>query len=234
VVAPDLPGFGASGRHEREAYDYAAQVERLRAFLDALGIPRAHLAGSSMGGTLAVLFALQHPDRVASVALVGSPHGIRTPRASDMDRLVDGGAAPLVARTREDFQRMTSLVFARRPWLPYPVWHAAEARALRDAPSNLRIWKEQLKDRWLLDARIAALRHPTLVLWGGADRVFDASGADVVRPRVPHALVRVLPQLGHLPMMEAPAPTAGAYRSFLETAAAVTPPALPAAAAHSR
>lgn len=215
VVAPDIPGFGESGRKDGEAYDYLAQVDRLTALLDALQVQRVHLAGNSMGGTLAVLLALRHPDRVASVALVGSPHGIRTPQASAMDALIDAGGAPLVARAPEDFRRMADLVFARQPWLPHPILQRAQDAALRHPDSDLRIWREQLKDRHLLHERIAALAAPTLVLWGAADRVFHPSGADVLRARLPHAQVHLLPGIGHLPMMEAPADAAAAYRRFL-------------------
>lgn len=215
VIAPDLPGFGESGRHADARYDYAAQVERLRAFLDALGLQRVHLAGNSMGGTLAALFAVAHPERVASVGFIGAPHGIRAPRPSAMDLAIEAGRAPLVARTAQEFDAMLSLVFAQRPFLPYPVLHATREAAMGQADSNLRVWQEQLADRWLLDARIAALQAPVLVLWGEADRVFDASGAQALQAKLPQARVAVLPGAGHLPMMEAPRPTAAAYDAFL-------------------
>lgn len=215
VVAPDLPGFGASGRRDDVRYGYAEQVQRLVGLLDALGLQRVHLAGNSMGGTLAVLFALQHPERVASVALVGSPHGIRSPSPSPMDRRIDGGEAPLVVRSAAEFDQMMDLVFSARPFLPYPVLHASKSDAIARADSNMRLWREQLADRYLLDARIGGLAAPLQVLWGEADRVFDVSGANVITARLPHAQVQVLPRVGHLPMMEAPEATARAYRSFL-------------------
>ena len=215
VIAPDLPGFGASGRHDDARYSYDAQVERLAAFLDALGLPRVHLAGSSMGGTLAVLFALRHPQRVASVGLIGSPHGIRSPHASVMDRRIDAGEAPLVVRTASEFDAMMDLVFARRPFLPYPVLHASRQEAIARADSNMRLWREQLADRYTLDERIGRLTAPLLVLWGESDRVFDVSGAASIVGRLPQAQAEVLPGVGHLPMMEAPDASARAYRSFV-------------------
>lgn len=216
VIAPDLPGFGETGRKDGESYDYATQVRRLRELLDALGIARVHLAGSSMGGTIAALFAVQHPERVASVAFIGAPHGIRSLRPSAMDRLIDAGQAPLVVRTAGEFEAMLSLVFARRPFLPGPVLHAARERAIAEAGSDLRIWQVQLADRYLLDAQVARVQQPVLALWGGAEQVFDPSGAEALRARLPAADVQVLPGLGHLPMMEAPAASARAYTAFLE------------------
>lgn len=227
VIAPDLPGFGESGRLPHQTYDYATQTERLKTLLDALGLKRVHLAGNSMGGTLAALFALRYPERVASVALIGAPHGIKTPRPSVMDGWIDAGKTPLVVHDAAQFAQMMDLLFTQRPFLPYPVLHAAQTEAVRNAPSNTQLWKEQLKDRYLLDARIGALQQPTLVLWGADDRLFDASGADVLRSRLKNPHIQVLPGVGHLPMMEAPQATAQAYLRFLDKLApAPSPPML--------
>ena len=217
VVAPDFPGFGESTRLDDQPYDYAAHTQRLGALLDALGIEKAHLAGNSMGGTIAALFALQHPDRVASVAFIGAPHGIRSPKPSTMDRLIDAGQRPLVAHDAAAFRAMMDLVFEKRPFLPYPILHATEQAALRNAPSNTRLWDAQLKDRYLLEQRLGGLQqHPVLALWGDSDRVFDRSGLLPLQKLLPQAQLEALPGVGHLPMMEAPADTAQRYARFLE------------------
>lgn len=215
VIAPDLPGYGASTRDLRQPYDYAAQVERLRVLLDTLGLQRVHLAGNSMGGTIAALFAIRHPQRVASVAFIGAPHGIRTPGMSEMDRAIEAGRAPLVASDAQAFDATLALVFSRPPYLPGPIVAVARAQAIQRAEGNLQLWLEQLGQRYLLQAEVGALRAPALVLWGGADRVFDASGAAVLAGLLPGAKVEVLPGLGHLPMMEAPAEVASRYARFL-------------------
>jgi pimeloyl-ACP methyl ester carboxylesterase len=169
-----------------------------------------------MGGTIAALFALQHPERVASVAFIGAPHGIRSPQPSTMDRLIDAGQRPLVAHDAAAFAAMMDLVFEKRPFLPYPILHGTEQEALRNATSNTRLWDAQLKDRYLLEQHLGQLQHhPTLVLWGESDRVFDHSALEPLRKRLPQAQIEALPGLGHLPMMEAPADTARRYASFL-------------------
>lgn len=221
VIAPDIPGFGESTRRADQAYDYGAHVTRLAAFLDALGLAKVHLAGNSMGGTIAALFALQHPGRVASVAFIGAPHGIRSPQPSTMDRLIDAGQRPLVAHDATAFKAMMELVFEKRPFLPYPILHASEQDALRNAASNTRLWDAQLKDRYLLEQHLGHLQqHPTLVLWGDSDRVFDRSGLQTVQKLLPQAHIAALPGIGHLPMMEAPADTAQRYARFLEQSSA--------------
>lgn len=217
VIAPDLPGFGASGRLPEHDYSYAAQTEYLKTLLDTLGVQRVHLAGNSMGGTIAALFAIAHPERVASVAFIGAPHGIRSRQPSVMDTLVDAGKTPLIAHTAAEFEQVMAMVFAQRPFLPYPILHATQTDALRNAPSNVRLWNTQLKDRYLLDSHIASLQQPTLVLWGEQDQVFHASGAEVLRQRLKAPRIDVLAGVGHLPMMEAPAATAQRYTQFLDT-----------------
>lgn len=216
VIAPDLPGFGESGRLAAQSYGYAQQTEHLKDFMDALGIRKAHLAGNSMGGTIAALFALRYPERVASVAFVGAPHGLRAPKSSEMDALIDAGKSPLIAHNSAQFEQTLSLVFTEQPFLPYPVLHAAEADALRLAPSNERLWNEQLKDRYLLNDRIGELYAPTLALWGGNDRLFDVSGLQVLNARLKNLRAEVLPNIGHLPMMEAPKKTSLIYVKFLQ------------------
>lgn len=215
VLVPDLPGYGDSGRHADQSYHYAAQTENLRQWLDALGIQRVHLAGNSMGGTIAALFAIQHPTRVASVALIGAPHGIRSPRPSVMDQKIEQGKVPLIAHSEAEFEQMMGLLFTRMPFLPWPILHGARQDALRNATSNQRLWIEQLNDRYLLQERMGQVTPPVLVLWGENDRVFDASGATVLKASLPRAQVQVLPGVGHLPMMETPADTAARYAAFL-------------------
>lgn len=217
VIAPDIPGFGESTRRDDETYDYAAHTRRLGAFLDALGLQRVHLAGNSMGGTIAALFALAHPERVASVAFIGAPHGIRSPQPSTMDRLIDAGQRPLVAHDAAAFDAMMDLLFEKRPFLPYPILHASEREALRNAASNVRVWDAQLKDRYLLEQHLGQWqKHPALVLWGDSDRVFDRSALSTVQKLMPNARIDALPGIGHLPMMEAPSETAQRYARFLD------------------
>src|SRR5438132_7316497 len=69
VIVPDLVGFGESAHRADVDYHYAAQAERLRAFVQALGLSRIDLGGNSMGGGIAMSYAAQHPTEVASLWL---------------------------------------------------------------------------------------------------------------------------------------------------------------------
>ncbi|PJZ25692.1 hypothetical protein CH352_02425 [Leptospira hartskeerlii] len=218
VIIPDLPAFGESDRKADEIYDYAHQTERLKKLLDALRLQRVHLAGSSMGGTIAALYAIRYPEQVLSVAFIGAPHGIHTAKFSQMDNLIEAGKAPLVVATSSEFEVMMKLLFAQRPFLPYPVIYAAEQGALHNSVSNMRIWQEQLRDRFLLDQKISMLQQPSLILWGEKDSIFDVSGVETLRQKMPHAQLMILADLGHLPMMESPGKASELYVRFLSSA----------------
>ena len=76
VYALDFWGFGHSatrGSGPVGAFDIASYVDMVREFMDSLGIGQAPLAGHSMGGTVALQFALSHPNRTQKVVLVGAP-----------------------------------------------------------------------------------------------------------------------------------------------------------------
>lgn len=75
VIAPDWPGYGGSDKPDAP-YTTDWHIAFLTDFLDALGIARAHLCGLSMGGGIALGFALAHPERVRQLVLVNS-HGFR-------------------------------------------------------------------------------------------------------------------------------------------------------------
>src|SRR5262245_14209359 len=78
VIAPDLPGWGASTRIDVESYAYPAQLQRLESLAQTLKLDRFHLMGHSMGGFLAAAYAAQFPQRVITLGLL-CPHGMTEP-----------------------------------------------------------------------------------------------------------------------------------------------------------
>lgn len=75
VIAPDQLGFGKSDKPRDYAYSFFAYAENTRALLDLLAVPKVDVVGHSMGGMLAARFALLHPERTRSLALV-NPIGL--------------------------------------------------------------------------------------------------------------------------------------------------------------
>lgn len=90
IVAPDLRGHGAADKPEN-GYALSELVDDVVAVLEALGIKRAHVLGSSSGGYVAQQLAVTHPDLVASLTLVGAPLSLheKPPFADEVERLKD-------------------------------------------------------------------------------------------------------------------------------------------------
>lgn len=215
VIALDVPGFGASTRRADASYDYRAQSRRLALVARALGLEQFHLAGSSMGGAIATVYAVEHPASVLSLAYIGAPHGVRSPRPTPAYLDIEAGAAPLVVSTRAEFDAMLDLVFTHRPFLPRPIVAVAMQRALRDPASDRRLWDDSWRHGLLTEQLLPQVAAPTFALWGAEDRLFDPSGADVLLRRLWRAQVVVADGVGHLPMMERPGESAGRYLRFL-------------------
>lgn len=214
VVAPDLPGFGDSSRLAGADYRYDAQVARLHAFTRAVGLERFHLAGSSMGGALAALYASRHPEQVLSLAFIGAPHGLPTPEPSPVEREIAAGHLPLVVTSHAEFERLVDRMFVRRPFVPGPVLAHLAARAVRDVPGDVRMWHAHRAQGPVVEHLLPHLTVPSFSLWGAEDQVFHVSGAARLQA-LPGHVGRVLPGVGHLPMMERPRETGEAYRAFL-------------------
>jgi len=214
IVALDLPGFGESSKPLDADYSIEAQAERLGQFLDALALSRVHLGGSSMGGAIVLAFALRHPGRVASLWVL-APAGIGNAAESEMFRRHrEHGEFPLFATTSAQYVDVMRICFTRPPFVPHSVRETLAAAAIRNYALHTRIFRELVARPFTLEQEVAGLPTPTLIVWGDEDRVLDVSAAEVLQGALPNARLVRMPGIGHLPMLEAPRPTAADYRAF--------------------
>lgn len=174
VVALDLPGFGDSSKPQQASYDVGTQAERVANFAAAIGVRRLHLAGNSMGGHIAALYAARHPEQVLSLALIDNA-GVMPARKSELFEDLERGENPLVVRQPEDFQKLLDFVFVQQPPLPAPLKRYLGERAVAASAFNAQIF-EQLRQRYIpLEPELPKIEAPTLLLWGDRDRVLDVS-----------------------------------------------------------
>lgn len=217
VIAPDLPGWGQSTRVETESYGYSKQIERLQQFVTQLGLKRFHLVGHSMGGFLASAYAARYPEQVITLGLI-APHGIAEPQASELAQSVAAGDNWLVARSVPEFERLLDKVFAKRPYLPKPVFRMLAQHAIRNSAKSAKIFAEmQANDPPLLE-RLAQIKAPALIIWGEQDRVLHVSCAEVFRQSIHNSELLVLPGSGHMPLVENARQCATAWMEFAEKA----------------
>jgi abhydrolase domain-containing protein 6 len=215
VLAPDLPGWGDSSRRAGTDYGYAAQAERLAAWLPTVADGPVVLVGHSMGGGIAALLAARHPQQVSRLVLMDAG-GVRY-RDNDFGRAVLAGENPFAVHDRASLDRYLGTVFDHPPWVPWPADRALISRRIADAG-----FEDQVLDAigrgpeaFLPGQEAPRISRPTLLLWCERDRVIDASAAALYRDAIHGSKVRLLQGCNHMPMMERPDETAAMLEEFL-------------------
>lgn len=212
IVIPDLAGHGETAFDPAWDYSIAAQAERVAGLMDALAIDRAHIIGNSMGGHITAYFAIHYPQRSLSATPI-DPAGVKSPQLSDMEKMLALGDNPFLVRSAEDFQRFYPMTMARPPWLPGFVLDAKAETYAQRRERHTQIFEDIHATS--VQANLAQLTVPALLIWGDQDRLIHVSAVEVWQAGVPNLQVKVLPGIGHMPMVEVPAETAEIYRTFL-------------------
>ncbi|MGZ4169434.1 MAG: alpha/beta fold hydrolase [Solirubrobacteraceae bacterium] len=208
-VAPDLPGFGRTGKAGNLDYALPAYAAFVEQFLDALALDQVALVGHGWGAAMGLMFAQAHPDRVARLAIV------------DAIPLLEGFEWPAIARWWRRPGIGELLMGSVNRWLLARLLRrgSGEPSAWPDARINA-VWDQfdQGTQRAILrlhrsvdeaalaaaGAGLDALDMPALVVWGDRDPWLAPAFADAFARRLPHATVEHVPGAGHWPWLEDP------------------------------
>lgn len=226
VVAPDLPGCGQNDKDPEDSYDVMSQVSRIRAFVHRVGIRTTHLVGISMGGTVAAALAYGVQDLARSLTMI-EPFGLRVPRQSELDTLLEQGRNPLIIAAPAAYDNLVGFL-CTRPVADRFKRQRAE-RLAADRVVNMKIWKEVREGERanLLDLLLPELSVRTLVIQGSASKIVHPASVEVIRGMMSNVQTVVLEDCGHLAMVEKPAETGKHIATFL------LPPGTDSAAASS-
>lgn len=219
IIALDLPGFGETTADDGVSFRIEDIADQVLAFLDDLGVHTFYLGGNSMGGYIATAMARQAPCRVRGLWLL-APGGLHSaPLAPVLAEVAQDRHNPLVVRDAADFQRLTGYCFVRPPWIPGPVTRFLAARIAIHAVRAQRIFDAMRYESRPLEELARGLDIPTLIIWGQSDQVLSAEGGTLLEKLMPNAKLIGLPDIGHLPMLEAPRRSAEAWLAFTESSA---------------
>ncbi|MBO0845351.1 MAG: alpha/beta fold hydrolase [Nocardioides sp.] len=204
VIRVDLPGCGQSP--PPPSYDVPAQAERVADVLDTLGLRRLTVVGHSSGGYVATALAEQRADLVSSLALISTGPSMDAFLGDSiiLRAILTPPLGPLVWRIRSDsmIRRSIASTCAR----PVEVPDDAVADLMRTTYGSMRAVlrhnEAYIVERSVPD-RLAGLNLRLLVLFGVADPRWDSASAHQY-DAVPDARVELLPDVGHVPMLEAP------------------------------
>jgi 4,5:9,10-diseco-3-hydroxy-5,9,17-trioxoandrosta-1(10),2-diene-4-oate hydrolase len=204
VLVPDLPGYGRSSKVLSRTDPFGDLAESMLGLLDGLGVRRAAVVGNSLGGACALRMALERPERVSRLVLMG-PGGIGTSRSlptPGLRRLLDyyGGDGPTLGKMQAFIRE--DLVYDGRT-IGDDVVHARfESSIDREVVANPPLRRPRtlstLRRMDLArDPRLARLQTPTLVLWGAEDRVNRPNGGRLLQRRMPNCDLHVFSRTGH-------------------------------------
>ena len=163
-------------------------------FIQHLGLDQAILVGNSLGGHIALLYALDHPEYVAAMVLSGSS-GIYEAHL---------GTSTMRRYDREFIRERTELTF-------YDPVHATDElidemlELVSDRPRALRLIKiARSADKEIVTDQLGKLDMPTLLVWGNNDVITPPDVGEEFRDRMPNAELHFIDKCGHAPMIEHP------------------------------
>ena len=237
--ALDLPGFGRSGPAPRQDYSLAGHARTVIGYLELRGGEPVHLLGNSLGGAVTVLVAALRPDLVRTLTLVSpAMPSLRPRQGSDvtLPLLMLPGLGRLVQRRLDTLpperraRAVLDLCFGDPSVVPANRFAEAveEVVRRRGVPWAMDAFTASLRgiarsyaapgarSLWRQAAQIQA---PTLVVWGGRDKVVSAALAPRTAATIPGARLLLLPRIGHVAQMEVPEVVARAVVALLEDAA---------------
>ncbi|MBN8508123.1 MAG: alpha/beta fold hydrolase [Burkholderiales bacterium] len=220
VIRFDLPAFGLTGPNAAGDYRGDTYARFVLALLDRLQVPRFVLGGNSLGGEVAWRTAVLAPQRVAKLILVDAagpdfrsdsvPAGFLIARVPVLNRAFEyilprAVVAASLHNVYGDPSRITPELVDRHYEL-----------ALREGNRRALGQRMQQVQRGADAERIATIRVPTLILWGGRDRLVPPSVAKAFAAAIPGSEVVLFDDLGHVPHEEDAASTVTPVLQFLQ------------------
>jgi pimeloyl-ACP methyl ester carboxylesterase len=218
LIRLDLPGFGLTGPVPDGDYRAERYVRVVAALLDRLGVDRTDIAGNSLGGRTALMFALAYPERVRKLILVDAggfapmppPMVYRLAQTPIVGRLLLLHVTPrfVIRRNLEtvygDPSRLTDAVVDRYQAMTLCAGNRAAMLARILGPPDP-----------LLADRLGELKLPVFIQWGELDQWIPLSNAHGFQRGIAGAELRIYPGVGHVSMEELPEATARDADAFL-------------------
>jgi pimeloyl-ACP methyl ester carboxylesterase len=219
VIRFDLPGFGLTGPAPDGRYTIESYVQVTAAVLDKLGVKRFVIGGNSLGGNVAWASALALPGRVEKLILVDAggypftstsvPIGFRLARLPVVNRLLGS------LLSRRLIETSVKNVYGDPGKVTPELVDRYYELTLREGNRRALMQRFEQSDFGAQAHRIRDLKLPTLILWGGRDRLIPPANAERFQRDIAGSERVMFDDLGHVPQEEDPARTVAVVRRFL-------------------
>ncbi|MFI9847582.1 alpha/beta fold hydrolase [Nonomuraea sp. NPDC051941] len=217
VYVVDLPGQGYTRLKDPDfGYDLAAMTTALGAFMDAVGVRQAGLAGNSWSGGWALAFTQRHPDRVSKLALLDAT-GLDLPGTWMWEALkipVVGELATKLSTSKSTVRSLAEGMMVNKDRI---------TDSLLDEWWAPMTFRDNIRATYLLERRLdwaqteralPATNTPTLVLWGRQDTIQPVERAHRFAELLPHDQLHILDGCGHAPQLDCPDPVNRHLQTF--------------------
>jgi len=221
IIRFDLPAFGLTGPSPVSDYTIESYTDFVIAVLDEMQIDTFTLAGNSLGGYISWATAVRFPQRVNSLVLVdASGYQIESKSAPIAFRIAQ---TPFISSLLKSFMPRAIVDSSVRNVFGDPT-RVTDKLVDRYFELNTRQGNRQaLVERFKqtqpgeMAKRVSEITVPTLIIWGGKDRLIPAMpSAQRFNREIPQSELLIFEQLGHVPHEEGPVETAAAVSAFLQ------------------
>lgn len=225
TYAIDFYGFGESGATGPDAYKVENYVELVYQFMEKLGIVKAPLIGHSMGGTVSLYTAIQHPEKVVKVCVIGSPIN-----GSSLNFLLKLSGNAAVARIFWVSPFLLRVFLSGYSYLMAKDGRRMAAMISKDVSQiTMSSFFQSIGTLRQTDLRprLDEIRIPTLGIYGRRDIIVNPRQNEVLKKGVRDSEIAWYPDAGHFPMLDTPDKFNAQLRSFLHGKPISELPALP-------
>ena len=219
VIRMDLPAFGLTGPNPSDDYRITTYTQFVIKVMDAIKVRKFILAGNSLGGEIAWNLAYSHPERVEKLILIDAsgyafssasePIAFKIARTPVLGKLLE------YILPHSIVEKSVRNVFGNPEKATSDIIDRVSDLTLR--PGNRRALPLRLAQRFKSNPdNIKSITTPTLILWGGKDRLIPPEVALWFKRDIKGASLVVLDELGHVPHEEDPLVTVNEVKRFLE------------------
>lgn len=220
VIIPDLPASGETLVPKDFDYSVPNVTEKLRRFVEAANLTGpAHIAGHSLGGSIAMLYAGQYPFETKSLFLIdaaGVYKAATTPYLKDPNQVKN-----MIVSKKGDFNFLMQQAMFTPPFIPKEIAQAQEKMMIGQVEQTQKMVDQVIAlnklytpDSFALLAR--SIDAPTLILWGKQDKIVNVEVVPELKALLKNAQTPViLENVGHMPILEADQLVVQQYLPFL-------------------
>jgi pimeloyl-ACP methyl ester carboxylesterase len=218
VISLDLMGFGLTGPNKTGDYTIGNHIRVLKRFFNILGLKKAHLVGSSLGGWLAWEFTYRYPQRINKLVLVDSAGFLDKENMPLPFKLAQ---SPLAGRVLKYIVRKSILEqFVKQ------VYYDISKINTKLVDRYFDLFTREGNSQALVDLVnapyqentnfLSKIKHSTLIMWGREDAWIGAINAYLFDKMLPNSELIIYEEVGHLPMEEIPAISGKDLMAFLK------------------